>query len=374
MTIRPGAYEDTHVENEKLIPDHVRVERAWGFDARRALAIRGRYLHLLAIPDRWQSWIAGGYLRGSTIIRNWHPDVIMSTFPVPSAHVIAYLLQRRFRLPWVAEFRDPMLQPNYPFTRAERWAYSKIENLVFHNAAKVIFTTDGCRAMYRERYPGFDAQNLCTISNGYDPVVFENSLTAPAGERTNKTVLLHSGLLYPHERNPIAFFQAVRSLSQNRVLEGTGVEFRFRASGNDEQYRAAVKDLGITKYVHFLPRLPYASAVGEMRQADALMIFQADNCNYQIPAKLYEYLYAQKPILGMVDPAGDTGALLRKLGVRSVAKLEDREQIEEVLTEFLLELHRKEAFVVPKADVERYSRLSLTEELSRVLSAAARRD
>ena len=117
LTIRTDAYEDTSSENEDLIPPHVRVERAWGLDTRRSLSILGRYPMILALPDRWQSWIVGGFFKGSKIIQSWRPDIIMSTYPIASAHAMAYLLQRRFRLPWVAEFRDPMLQPNYPTTR-----------------------------------------------------------------------------------------------------------------------------------------------------------------------------------------------------------------------------------------------------------------
>ena len=370
LTIRTDAYQDTSSENEGLIPPHVQVERAWGLDTRRSLSILGRYPMILALPDRWQSWIAGGFFKGSKIIRSWRPDIIMSSYPIASAHAIAYLLQRRFRLPWVAEFRDPMLQPNYPTTASERWAFSRVETLVFSNAQRVITTTDGCRRMYLERFPDWEKSRIETISNGYDPAAFPEVATVPLEKIRDRLVLLHSGLLYSYERNPTAFFSAVRSLREHGFLVDKNVEFRFRASGNDECYRDTVTKLGIQEYVSFLPRVSYLKAVEEMRVVDALMLFQADNCNDQIPAKTYEYLYAQKPVLGFTDPEGETGKLLLSVGIRSVAKLEDSAEIENQIVTFVNQLRKNAAFVVPKAVASQFSRETQTADLSRVLSEA----
>jgi len=370
LTIRTDAYQDTSSENEQLIPSHVRVERAWGLDTRRSFSILGRYPMILALPDRWQSWIVGGFFKGSKIIQSWRPDIIMSTYPIASAHAMAYLLQRKFHLPWVAEFRDPMLQPNYPTVSSERWAFSKVEALVFSNAQRVITTTDGCRRMYLERFPDWEKSKIETISNGYDPAVFPEAPPAPSRKNRNRPVLLHSGLLYPHERNPTAFFSAVRSLRERGFFIDKNVEFRFRASGNDECYRDTVTKLGIQDYVSFLPRISYLKAVEEMRAVDALMLFQADNCNDQIPAKTYEYFYAQKPVLGFTDPEGETGKLLHSVGIRSVAKLEDSAEIENQIMAFVNQLREDAAFIVPKAVASRFSRENLTADLSRVLSAA----
>ena len=366
LTINPKAYEDTAIENQLLVPPYVCVDRAWGFDSRRRLAVMGRYPLFLALPDRWQSWIAGGFIRGLKIVRTWHPDVIMTTYPIPSAHFIGFLLQRRFKLPWVAEFRDPMLQPDYPTRRWERRAFAKIEQLVFTNANKVVVTTDGCMTMYLNRFPDLSRGKISCIPNGYDPEMFAE--TAVSKHRASGTlVLLHSGLLYPGERNPATFFQAVRSLAASGFLDNHRVEFRLRATGNDENYKNMVRSYGIDSYVSILPRVPYVKALEEMKAADALLLFQADNCNAQIPAKVYEYMYCRKPILAFADPAGETGTLLRSVGVHSIAKLEEPRQIEDKLKDFLEQMRTGEAFVVAEDDVARFSRQSRSSELNRVL-------
>ena len=374
LTIRSEVYEDASDENESLIPPHVRVERAWGLDTRRSLSVFGRYPTLLSLPDRWQSWILGGFLKGSSIVKEWAPDVLMSTYPIASAHLVAYLLKSRFRLPWVAEFRDPMLQENYPSSSAERWAFSKVESLVFANAQRVVVTTDGCKRMYQRRYADWRAEGIRTISNGYDPVAFSRSENASPKRTTDQLVLLHSGLLYPHERNPSEFFRAVRSLAERGFFEKNDIRFHFRASGNETAYQETIEKLGIDDYVKFLPRIAYLKAVEEIRSADALMIFQAANCNDQIPAKVYECFYARKPLLAFTDPQGETGRLLESVGIDNVARLDDSTDIALQITLFVAQLRKKNAFVVPEAIAKRFSRESLTVDLSTVLKEALLND
>lgn len=371
LTIQPNAYEATAQNNESLIPPWVKVERAWGIDTRRRLGIRGRYPRVLALPDRWQSWIAGAFLKGSTVIKQWQPDVIMSTYPIPSAHVIGYLLHRRFRLPWVAEFRDPMLQPSYPASEVDRRSFAKVEEIVFRHASEIIVTTDGCKRMYRERFDSGLRPPITVLPNGYDPEMFAGMRSeARCGSERPSVILLHSGLLYPHERNPSAFFQAIRSLVQRGFFKEIRAEFHFRAAGNEREYRQTVEEMGIASLVRFLPRISYREALQEMMNADALMLFQADNCNDQIPAKLYEYIFCRKPILAFVDPKGDTGTLLRELGIHSIARLEDVTQIQSVIASFLPRLNSRSAFIVPEELVQRFSRKELTTTLNEVLRRA----
>ena len=108
-----------------------------------------------------------------------------------------------------------------------------------------------------------------------------------------------------------------------------------------------------------------------MLAADALLVFQADNCNSQIPAKAYEYLYAGRPIIGIADPAGDTGQLLKSVGVTHIAKLEDEDAIAEVLR-CAIDSLRTGTFQLPsRSDVMTLSRRTRTAELASVLDELA---
>ena len=105
-----------------------------------------------------------------------------------------------------------------------------------------------------------------------------------------------------------------------------------------------------------------------MRAASALLLFQADNCNEQIPAKAYEYLYAGRPILGLTDPTGDTGRLLGRFGVPGIAALEDEDGIMRML-ETALPSIRQNSYRTPSREaVMSVSRRAGTQQLAELLN------
>lgn len=347
----------------------MRVVRAFALDTQRHLSLFGRYPSLLAVPDKWASWILGGKLSGARVIREWRPHAIMSTYPIASAHVIGAALSRRFGLPWLADLRDPMAQDEYPTDLRVRRAYVEIERTIFSRADRVTVTTPGTAALYAQRYPEYPRARLITIPNGFDPAAFPDGApgVAQTGAAGRKLQLLHSGLLYPKERNPAAFFAAVAELRDEGRIRAQDVTFDFRGNGHDARYRPDVERLGLSELVQLLPPVTHAEALAEIRDADACMIFQSSSCNQQIPAKIYEYLYSRKPILALTDPVGDTGQLLASLQVPWVTPLDDKDLIKKSLCAFLEQLRNGSLALPAMNEVLRYSRQSLTRDLAATL-------
>jgi hypothetical protein len=114
--------------------------------------------------------------------------------------------------------------------------------------------------------------------------------------------------------------------------------------------------------------LPYRDALAEMLGSDGLLILQAANCNEQIPAKLYEYLRAGRPILGLTDPRGDTADALRRAGVTEIAALEDAGAIAVSLERFIKAI---EAGTEPTPDPRGASRRERTADLAQLLNKVA---
>ena len=114
LTADPRAYERTSPDLLPDVPAGTVVRRAFALDTARQLSWKGRYLDALARPDRWMSWRFDGVRQGLQLIREFKPELIWSTYPIPTAHRIGLELHRRSGLPWVADFRDPMAQDGYP--------------------------------------------------------------------------------------------------------------------------------------------------------------------------------------------------------------------------------------------------------------------
>ncbi|MBN8279291.1 MAG: glycosyltransferase [Gammaproteobacteria bacterium] len=368
------AYKNQRAENLDLIPPHVRVVRAQAWDTVRHLSIGGQYPRFLALPDRWQTWIAGGVLAGLRAIRRDGVSAIFSTYPIASAHAIALVLHRLTGLPWIADFRDPMYQENYPPEPLVRRSYRWLEAQVFRHARTILVTTPGTADYYVRRYGPATRARIRVVPNGYDPEAFPADLPPPparlpaVGDRP--LVLLHSGILYPMERDPEPFLRALASWLASQPPGADAVRVVFRGSVHGATFQPLVDRLGLGGIVSFPPALSYREALQEMLGADALLVFQADNCNSQIPAKVYEYLYTGKPVIGITDPAGDTGRLLLDTGVGTVAKLENEADIRRLLASSIPML-RAGSFPLPdRAAVLALSRHGRTAELAAALDEA----
>ncbi|MHB1233259.1 MAG: glycosyltransferase [Burkholderiales bacterium] len=334
LTAHPRAYERTSADLLAEIPEGAVVVRAPAFDTARHFSVAGRYLGFLARPDRWISWLPGATIAGLSMIRRYRPDVIWSTYPIATAHLIGAALSKRSGLPWVADFRDPMAQDGYP-TDPRVWrSFKQIEERAAREATLCTFTTPGTVRLYSERYPQA-AGRFKVIENGYDEETFAGLTPGSAPLNPGKITLLHSGIVYPSERDPTQFLQAIRTLIDTGKISAGQLRVWFRASMHEDFLRALTDKFGLNACIELLPPIPYNDALDEMMRADVLLIMQASNCNDQIPAKLYEYLRAGRPILALTDPVGDTAGVLRDAGIGAIAPLDQADAIGTLLASTL---------------------------------------
>jgi glycosyltransferase involved in cell wall biosynthesis len=371
LTATPNAYGRTSADLDAEVPPGTIVRRAFALDAARHLSIAGRYIAATTRPDRFASWRYLAVPQGMRLIREFAPTVIWSTHPIPTAHTIAERIQRRSGLPWVADFRDPMAQDGYP-ADPRTWAqFRDIEARALSSARFSVFTTRSAARTYQVRYPEAAAR-IKVIENGYDEPSFaaaETNVTGRAPLNPGCTTLLHSGIVYPQERDPTMLFVALQQLHQASPGDASRLKIRFRAPVQVDLLRSLSARHGVTQMIEILPPLPYLEALVEMLRADALLLLQAANCNEQIPAKLYEYLRAGPPVVALTDPAGDTADALRRHGVNACARLDDAGEIRLLLERALSNPGHE--MQPERQAVESASREARARELARLLDEAS---
>jgi len=372
VTVHPRAYERTSASQLRDIHPTTRVRRAFALDAARHLSLLGRYPRFLATPDRWRSWLPFAVAAAMREIREAGARCLWSTSPIPTAHLAAAQVQRRTGLPWIADFRDSMTEDDYPPHAATRARLRSIEASIIANATRVVFTTPGTLEMYAARYPAH-RERMAVIENAFDEENFRQAQDAPIPDvaRDGALRLVHSGVLYPSERDPRDFFAALRSLKAARTIDGSRLRVVLRATGHDALHGRSIEANGIGDLVELAPPAPYVEALSEMLAADALLLFQASNCNHQIPAKLYEYLRAGRPVLALTDPDGDTARTLAREGVGTVVPLDDAEAIAEALPAFLERVRAGTEPVASAEAITRNTRRARTEALAALLDELA---
>ena len=373
LTVNPRAYAAVCEDQLESIPDDVLVERAFALDTTRHLSIRGQYPSWLALPDPWWTWWLQAVPRGLQLIRKLRPDVLWSTFPIATAHKIGRSLHHRSGIPWVADFRDAMTEPGYPSPPIRWRSQRRLEAETVQHCARAVFTTRGNLALHAQRYPEIPAERWAVIANGYDEDDFRRAETLVAARtqqaRKGPLVMLHSGIVYPEERDPKAFFAALSRLKRAGTISAHRLRVVFRASGHDERHRRLIAQHGIGDLVFLEPALPYTEALAEMLTTDVLLLLQASMCNHQIPAKVYEYMRARRPVLALTDSLGNTAETLRGAGLDSILALDSEDGIVQGLPPFLEACREGRAPRVREDAVLSCSRRKRTGELAALLDS-----
>jgi glycosyltransferase involved in cell wall biosynthesis len=313
LTAKPHAYplidENFNVE---LKPNQF-VYRANALDVHQHLSIKGKHFNWMKTPDRWGSWVPFALLLGKSIIKKHQPDIIWSTYPTPSANIIASQLAKYCNKPWIADYRDPA---PYIHTSNGKWldkVHKKIDEMSFKQAAHLCFATRESKDLYQQQYP--DKNNFTVIENGYDEQNFVNAealaLTHPNIFNQHKFSLYYAGGLYPNGRDPVPIFEAIAALKQQNKINENNFELIFQGAGNGNEFAGSLTALNIQQLVSFIEPTSFLLALVNMFRADALLLIQDTRFNLQIPGKIFEYFRTGKPLLIKTDPQGATAELAK---------------------------------------------------------------
>jgi hypothetical protein len=324
----------------------------------------------MAVPDRWNTWLLGAIILGLRLIWRYRPAVIWSTYPIPTAHLAGAVLSRLTGIPWIADFRDPMVYMGWPPNDLQRKAYIWIENLVARYCCKAVFVTPGTMGLYRERYPELDQARTRLIPNGFDASDLSD-LSQTAHAPRDQIFLLHSGLMEIPDRDPTSFFDALAELRRAGEISEHNVKIVLRASQQDTLFQKQIRERGIGEIVFLEPRIAHRDALAEMLSADGLLLFQGPTCNLQIPAKAYEYLAARKPIFLLADREGDTWRFLQDIGIKTLVPIDSTQEIIQGLRQFLVSI-RNRSVELPHEDVlSKHSRAARARDLAALLDSVA---
>ena len=369
LTTIPHAYERTSDDLLNDIPKGIVIHRAFALDASRHLSIKGRYFAAMACPDRWASWKYDAVRKGMKIIKEFKPQAIWTTYPIATAHVIGAILHKKSNLPWIADLRDPMLQDASPANPLIRKRFQSLEKEIFSLACRCTFTTPSAAKSYQRRYPNA-AGKIAVIENGYDEESFvdvEKSGLPDKGLDSGTITLLHSGIVYPYERDPTQLFEALSRLKAKGKICAGKIKIRFRAAVHEDFLNSLAQKYDIIEFIDCRPPIFYREALAEMLSADGLLVMQASSCNEQIPAKIYEYLRAKRPILALTDSIGDTANTLREAGVKDIFRLDSVSEIEAALLGFIDAIACNQERLPEKAAIEQASREGRTEQFAQIL-------
>ena len=312
------------------------------------------------VPDATAvSWLPAAARRARQLMRTARFDCIVTTSPPESAHLLALTLGR-MRPAWIVDLRDPWTTPGFriPFpTRAQRALDRALER-------RVVDTADAVVAVHEAT--AIDLANRCRVAvqvlpNGWDPVLAE--ALVPVAPKSEVFTVVHTGTMAAVPgRDPRAFLRAVA-----RVAAEPGPRpLRLVLAGSQgPEDRALLDDRGLDGVVDHLGTLPHGESLGLQRAADLLVVLAAERST-AAPAKVYEYLAADRPVL-VLGAASESARIVEGSGMGVAARIDDEDAIADVLRRG----RRRELVVAPRADtLDRYRYPALAERMANVLEAA----
>jgi glycosyltransferase involved in cell wall biosynthesis len=279
------------------------------------------------LPDPEVAWLPDAVRAGVRIVRERQIDVVLSTSPPNSVHVIAAAIARQAGVPFVADFRDSWLaNPHRRYERRSVRAKRAVEARLARSALKHVAAVSAVTPAIAEEAgelapPGTPVQ---VVANGCDFEEFDG-LAYARGERLR---IVHAGSFFG-QRTPRSFLSAFAAVLRARpeLRERVQVAFLGELRPADREWALG---LGLGDALALEGFRPHAEALAAMRAADVLLLLvprAGGRGLLVVSGKVFEYLAAERPILALVPPEGDAASLLRDTGSAWIADPDDEDAI-----------------------------------------------
>jgi len=320
----------------------------------------------LFVPDAKIGWIPYAVSQGKQIIKKEQPDIIFSSSPPPTVHLIAKKLTKWSGLKWVADFRDPWTKIHYlhdqKFNPISKRRNEKLERSVVIECDKATCVSSN----FVDLISSNQQDKFKIITNGYD-----NETTFSTGEKASNNVfniLYIGGLTW--NRYYKSFFVWLKELIEKGDLDKNKVRIQL-AGSIEPTIKKEIEELFSTLNVlEVIAYLPHSEAVSLMQESDLLLLFLEQVAGYEghIPGKLFEYISTQNRILGLGNTAGESAQILEKTNTGRIFKPENEKEIKKQLVTEFQNWQNGEIAKIDAASIEKYSRKQLTQQLANLFS------
>jgi glycosyltransferase involved in cell wall biosynthesis len=276
---------------------------------------------------QWEvSWMEPAVAAGLTLIERDKPAAILATGPPFETLKSGWSQHQRTRVPLIADFRDPwtygvLWHPgNAKRARRERaW-----EARVVRDAAKVLVVTPSMQRTMKETYPE-SADKVELVMNGYEDV--DGSAASPPRDRF---VLSYIGSVM-ERRLPAVLFEGLRRLRVRHA--DTARDIRVQLIGPNLGVSSPtdrIRDEHLADMVEWLGPVTHGRSRELMRSSHVLLHIES-TATYAVSGKLFEYLAAGRPVLGMTPPGSDDEWFLNESGAGTNLGLDSPDAIAEAI-------------------------------------------
>ncbi len=318
--------------------------------------IRANYF----IPDARKYWIKPSVIFLKAYLKNSDVDIIITTGPPHSLHLIGLELKRILPIKWIADFRDPWTEIDYfhqlPLTKKSLAKHKELEEEVIQNADAVLVVGDTMRSKMEALN-----KNIHVITNGFDGEIskFQNDLD-------KKFTITHIGMMNA-DRNPKMLWKVLKDL----MLNDPDFEANFQLRLVGKISPAILKDIqfyDLENCVSIVDYLPHKEVLEVQRLSQVLLLVvnNVPSAKGIITGKIFEYLQAKRPILAIGPKNGDLAKIINSTKSGEIVGFEDSDDLKSVILDYY-NSYKTGDLNINSDNIEQYHRKNLTKQLSQVI-------
>ena len=249
------------------------------------------------IPDSRILWVGSSVKFLTKYLANNPVDLIVTTGPPHSMHLIGMRLQDKHQLKWIMDLRDPMSQiitnQELYMSRLALKKYKRIESRLLQKADAVISTSPGMPSLLCD----FNQKKYTTITNGYDGDDFD-TFTKPSAK---PFVITHAGLLNKY-RIPEVLLAVLNELIEEDHEQWAMFELQLAGIISDQFFDVLEAYPNVKNRTRILGYLSHKQIIKQYNNSSLLLLLMNEGEEFAagtIPGKLFEYFAARKPILSL---------------------------------------------------------------------------
>ncbi len=318
--------------------------------------IRANYF----IPDARKFWIKTSVRFLSEYLNNHKVDVIITTGPPHSLHLIGMELKKRFPIKWVSDFRDPWTDIDYfhqlPLTEKTIKKHKELEKKVLQQSDTVIVIGE----TMKEEFDKFN-KNIHVISNGFD-----GDIAASEKELDKKFSITHIGLMNA-DRNPKILWEVLSEIKNENSEFAKDLEIKLIGEVAKE-VKNYIADLKLEKNTKYITYVPHQKVIAYQKMAQVLLLAVNNVASAKgiITGKIFEYLQAKRPIVAIAPKDGDLAEIISKTNSGFVVDFDDKEKLKEVIKNYY-HSYKNKILQIDSKNINQFHRKNLTKELADVI-------
>jgi hypothetical protein len=318
--------------------------------------IRANYF----MPDARLFWIKPSVKYLKKYLKENKIDVVISTGPPHSLHLIAQQLKLETGIKWMADFRDPWTDIDYfhhlPLTAKSREKHHQLEQKVLKNADEVIVVGNSMKDNYAKY-----ADNITVITNGYD-TESSNKIV----QLDKKFTITHIGLMNADRNHPF-LWKVLSDLSSENESFKEDLEIKLIGKV-DESVLKSIQEFGLKLNLNLISYLSHDEVINIQLTAQVLLlsINNVPAAKGIITGKVFEYLQAKRPIIAIAPINGDLATILKETNAGKVINFDDEITLKSVI-ECYYQKYQQNNLQVESSNYQKYHRKNLTQQLSELI-------